>query len=237
MKKTEDEPRKNFRRLNMVIGLIGGIGSGKSVVSSYLEDRYDFKLLRADDIAKEMEKPGHQIYYKLTEAFGEGILVKKESFSEVKVPDKPGEKETESLKERPIDKETFSRIIYTDKEALKKANDIIHPYVWQYIGSRISAHGRFVIETALPDKKFPAMCDTVWYICADKKIRLERLVTYRFLSEEKITNIMGNQLEDEEFRVLSDEVILNNGRRDDLLHKVDELIRLLPENAGIRNFF
>lgn len=190
----------------MIIGLIGGVGSGKSTVSNYLETKYGFIILEADTIVKEMEKPGHKLYKSLVDCFGEDILISG------KAPD------------RPIDKERFSALIYRDREAMKKTNSIIHPVAWAYIESQTKTPGKFVVETALPDENFPERCDIVWYIYADQKIRIKRLMARRGYSAEKSLSIINNQLKSDEFKALSDRVIDNSKTPDDLIAQVDKLM-------------
>lgn len=190
----------------MIIGLIGGIGSGKSTISAYLEDKYNFTVLRADDIVKEMEKPGGRLYDKLVKAFGERILCEGEGA------------------DRPIDREAFAKLIYRDKAILKKVNEIIHPAAWEVIAVKTRGEGNYVVETALPDKDFPSRCDEVWYVYADKRVRIERLVKSRAYSREKCINIIKNQLNEKEFLALSDKMIDNSGSILDSFKKIDKLM-------------
>lgn len=189
----------------MIIGLIGGIGSGKSTVSAYLKSKYKFTILIADDIVKDMEKPGHRLYEKLVDAFGERIL-------------------TGGDTGRPIDRAAFADIIYYDKAALNRANAIIHPVAWKYIAQKTALPGDYVVETALPDKVFPDRCDTVWYVWADKKTRIQRLMVSRGYSEKKCKSIIKNQLKVIEFKKLSDELIKNNGDTLSLYGQIDKIM-------------
>ena len=58
----------------MILGLIGGVGSGKSTVTKILQEEYGFKLLLTDGIAKQLELPGGSCYEAMVKALGEDIL-------------------------------------------------------------------------------------------------------------------------------------------------------------------
>ncbi len=102
----------------MIIGLIGGIGSGKSTITEVLKSEYGFELLLTDDIAKELELPGGCCYEAITDAFGTGIL-----------QNGAGSR---------IDNQKLAARIYGDQEALAKINAIVHPAVWSYVRAFIN---------------------------------------------------------------------------------------------------
>lgn len=194
----------------MVLGLIGGIGSGKSTVTKILEDRYGFIILRTDDIAKELELPGNIVYRELTDAFGTGIL------------EEPG------ITNSPIDKAKLAQVIYSDNAALLRVNAIVHPRVWQYVRNAINSCGggeNTAVETALPDAEFADICDRVWYVYADDKIRTERLMKSRGYSEAKCISIINNQRSEAEFRKLADSILDNSGSEEETAGQIEELFK------------
>lgn len=187
----------------MILGLVGGVGSGKSAVTDILKDEYGFEILYTDDIAKKLEQPGEPVYNELCRAFGTCILSE----------GKAGEY---------IDKKRFADIIYSDEEALNKAGSIIHPAVWKYVGEYIDkaagacdgADGkkgvRIAVETALPDENFKNLCDVIWYIFASEKVRTERLMQSRGYTREKCRSIIDSQKKREELYKEADERIENS---------------------------
>lgn len=195
----------------MILGIIGGIGSGKSTVTDVLKNRYGFHILRTDDMAKELELPGHIVYERLKEAFGEGILTEKDG---------------------PIDKEAFAELIYSDDNALKKANGIIHPAVWAEVGrltekckGNMLTGPHAAVETALPNDYFENLCDEIWYIHVDREMRIKRLMKDRGYTYEKCLGIISNQMSEEDFRSMADKVIDNSLQVEETIKTIGEILK------------
>ena len=230
----------------MVLGLIGGVGSGKSTVTDILKNKYGFLILKTDDIAKELERPGESVYKKLIEVFGTAILEdddgKAQSEGNYKNSLQDGlaqesqnrtkEKAEGGLELRPIDKAKFAQLIYSDNEALRKVNAIVHPAVWNYVRERIREHenevgeGAFAaVESALPDTEFEDICDKTWYIYADDETRIERLIKSRGYSKEKCISIIKSQRSVDEFKKLADHVLDNSGSEEETAGQIEELLK------------
>ena len=195
----------------MILGITGGIGSGKSTVTDVLKNRYGFHILKTDDMAKELELPGHIVYERLKEEFGEGILTQKDG---------------------PIDKEAFAALIYSDDDALEKANGIIHPAVWAEVGrltedckGNMLTGPHAAVETALPNDYFENLCDQIWYIHADREVRIKRLMEDRGYTYEKSVGIILNQMSEEAFRSMADEVIDNSLPIEETIKTIGDILR------------
>ena len=195
----------------MILGITGGIGSGKSTVTDVLKNRYGFRILKTDDMAKELELPGHIVYERLKEEFGEGILMQKDG---------------------QIDKEAFARLIYSDDDALEKANGIIHPAVWAEVGrltkdckGNMLTGPHAAVETALPNDYFENLCDKIWYIHVDRAERIKRLMEDRGYTYEKCVGIISNQMSEEAFRSMADEVIDNSLPVEETIKTIGEILR------------
>lgn len=194
----------------MIIGLIGGVGSGKSAVTDVLAEKYGFRLLLTDDMAKETELPGGAGYLALTEAFGGQILEKG-----------PGS---------PIDKQKLASLIYSDPKALETVNGLIHPIVWGLVEKTLceakeaDPDVRIAVETALPCERYRKMCDEIWFIYTDPEVRISRLQASRGYSREKCISMIANQLTDEEFTAYADYIIDNSGSREDTAERIGELL-------------
>lgn len=142
-----------------VIGVTGGVGSGKSAVLNYIEAHFDARIIKADDVGHLLMMPGQVCYEPVIQLFGEWIV-----------------KEDGSL-----DRETISKIVFEKKEILEKLNAIIHPAVKKYILREIERSKKeetefFFIEAALLiEEKYDEICDELWYIYCEKEVRMERL--------------------------------------------------------------
>ncbi|MDE7433388.1 MAG: dephospho-CoA kinase [Lachnospiraceae bacterium] len=193
----------------MIIGITGGIGTGKSTVLKILKEKYGFVVFEADKIGHELMKKGNKTYDKIVKCFGNEILDS----------------------ELAIDRKALSDIVFHDNEKLNHLNKIIHPAVICEIKSEIEKYklenknDKFVIEAALLiESGCDKICDRVWYIYADRPVRIERLIKNRGMSEKQINAVMKNQLEKEEFIKNTDYVIDNSGRIEDTDRQIKKLL-------------
>lgn len=193
-----------------VIGLTGGIGSGKSLVANILEQKYHAYLLNTDAIAKQQMEPGGASYQEVVEYFGTGILAA----------------------DRTIDRAKLAAIIFDDKEKRLKINEITHPKVLDAVKEEIQAirdKGTvpyLVVETALMiEAGYDYICDEVWYVHTPEEERRNRLKASRNYSDEKIDSIFGNQSKEEAFRAKFTKVIENVGDVEELEKQVEGLLR------------
>lgn len=179
----------------MVIGITGGVGSGKSTVVDYVVKATNADVILTDDLAKELTKPGKDSYIKVIKEFGNDIL----------------------NDDKTIDRVKLAKIVFNDDKKLKLLNECIHPYVCKYIEEYIS-HNKdklIIIESALLfETDIYNLCDETWYICASKENKIERLKASRGYSDEKIEFIMASQKDDNFFKEKSNIVIKN----DDIEH-------------------
>ena len=180
----------------MTIGITGGVGAGKSQVLTYIEANYNCKVIRADEVAHLLEEPGHKCYERIVAFLGTDIL----------------------QEDKTIDKRKMAAAIFTDEKKLIAINEILHPEVKTYILEQIQQESEkqeidflFVEAALLIEEHYDEILDEIWYIHADAEVRSKRLMESRQYSAEKIADIMGKQLSEEEFRKHCSVVIVNNG--------------------------
>ena len=191
------------------IGITGGVGSGKSELLSYIKEKYSCEIFLADDLAKELQEPGGVCYAPLIKLLGEDILDGDGSIIKTAMADK----------------------IFGDAALLEKVNGLIHPAVTAEILRRIEEAKKnreivlFFVEAALLiENGFDKICDEMWYIYADERVRRERLAHSRGYSAEKITAIMAKQLAEEEFRKNCQVVINNSGSLSESIRQIDQVL-------------
>lgn len=192
-----------------VIGLTGGIGSGKSLVANILRDKYGAYLLETDRIAKEQMEPGGVSYQEIIEYIGREIVAE----------------------DGTIDRVKLAQIIFEDKEKRLKINQITHPKVLTEV-QRIIGEMRkqeiypyLIIETALMiEAQYDFICDEIWYVFTPEDVRRSRLKESRSYSDEKIDSIFANQSKEETFRQAYSKVIENVGDIRNLEEQIDKLI-------------
>ncbi len=188
-----------------VIGITGGIASGKSTLSSYLKNKYQAYIFNADKEAKLLlhSKP---ITDKIKKAFPELLDLSKNS---------------------------ISNEVFKNEESQKKINKIIHPIISDLITQRINdkkdTNTLFVIDAALiiesgMFKKYANNGSKLILLIADKDLRLKRALGRGNLSKQTIKDRMKLQMEDNQKMKYADFVIENNSTKSKLYGIIDEII-------------
>lgn len=190
-----------------VIGITGGVGAGKSEILTYLKEHTNCRIIIADKVAHDLERRGSVCYDKIVSLLGREILAE------------DGE----------IDKGKMAARIFTDRALLSQVNEIVHPAVKEYIISAIAKErekGRYdylFIEAALLiEDGYGDIADEMWYIHTDENVRRERLKSSRGYTDEKIDNIMREQLSEEEFCGHCSVVIDNGKALTDAYRQIDK---------------
>lgn len=178
-----------------ILGITGGVGSGKSRILYDLEQEYNAYILEADKLAHELMQPGEAIYNKIIDNFGNDILAS-DGF---------------------IDRQKLGEIVFSDSHKLELLNSISHPMVKEEIKNRISEAFNegiiklFVIEAALLiEDGYKDICDEIWYIHVPKEERIKRLMLQRGYTVEKCNNIFDSQ-SSEDFYISNSDYVIENG--------------------------
>lgn len=193
----------------MILGITGGVGSGKSTVLEYLKTKYGAFIIQADLVARYIMEPGHEVYDKVVTNFPEIRL------------DENGV----------IDRSYFAGIVFHDSRKLKLLNSIVHPGVKAEIKSLIEKSRSenkdrlIVIEAALLiEDGYKEICDEIWYVFCEKEERIRRLMASRGYTREKAMDIMDSQMSDEEFKAHTDAFVDNTEDEKKTHRQIDRLI-------------
>jgi len=192
--------------MTKVIGLTGGIGSGKSTVSQYLK-KLGAVIIDADKVGHEAFQPGTDTWREVVAAFGRDILTPN------------GE----------IDRKKLGAIVFNNPQALGQLNRIMHPKMRDMMKAQIDEHRRqgvavVVLEAAiLIEANWTPLVDEVWVTRATEAAVLERLKKQRGLAEEQTLARIRSQLSDEERLKHADVVITNEGNLEEIEAKIREL--------------
>lgn len=178
-----------------IIGITGGVGSGKSRVLSYLEEMHHAVVCQLDRVACKLQRPGEVCYEKIVAHFGKEVLNGDQTINRVRL----------------------GEMVFGNKQELAVLNRMMHPAVKQYVVELIEQEAKkgtslFVLEAALLlEDNYGAICDELWYIYTDEQIRKSRLKESRGYTEEKIAAILQSQLSEEQFKEGCHKVIDNSG--------------------------
>jgi dephospho-CoA kinase len=188
-----------------VIGLTGGIGSGKSTVSRFLKE-LGAVIIDADKVGHEALKPDTEAWRQVVASFGTGIL-------------KPN---------REIDRKKLGKIVFGNPEALARLNQIMHPPMYQLVKAQIEEYRRqgvkvVVLEVPLLiEAGWTSLVDEVWVTVAPEPTVVRRLKEKVGLSEPESMARIRSQLSSPERVKHADVVIDTDCRLGELREKVKE---------------
>ena len=199
----------------MVIGLTGGIGTGKSTVSQILKDR-GFSVIDLDVISHEVIEFS-SVVEKIVQNFGREVLDEDEAGNYT------------------ISREKLGKIIFADKEKRLALNSIMHPEILKVMHKKIleckSEKNKiiFVEVQLLFEVQWEKEFDYILLVAAKRDMQVRRVLERDKRSEEEAWNIINSQMSLDEKREKSDFVIENDGNMDDLNKKVDKFLKSLEQ--------
>lgn len=198
----------------MRVGLTGGIGSGKSLVSILLAER-GAVVIDYDLMAREAVAPGTPGLAAIVERFGTGVL------------------HPDGTLNRPL----LGEVVFADDDARRDLEAITHPAIgslaWERDGAApegaVIVHDHpLLVETGIAD-----LMDFVVVVDAPEDVQLERLIRFRRMSEADARARISAQATREDRRAAADVVIDNSGSVEDLVAAVNELWTRLGGQVGI----
>ena len=186
----------------ILIGLTGGIGSGKSEVSRLLVAR-GAEIIDADLVVRELQQPGAEVYNKMVEIFGGEIIASDKS----------------------LDRAAIAAKVFSDEKLLKTLNDLIHPIVRRVMNERVESFRKtdkvVVLDIPLLVENPREGLDGVLVVDLEIEIAVARLVDQRNMKLEDARARVAKQATREQRLAIADHVIDNSGDRDSLAKKVD----------------
>ncbi|MDD5018554.1 MAG: dephospho-CoA kinase [Eubacteriales bacterium] len=188
---------------SIIIGIIGGIGSGKSAVSNYLIKRKEH-VICADKAARQVVRQGEEGSIAIRRAFGDAFF----------------------YDDGALNRKKLAEHVFGDKDMLKMLNGILHPLIIEYIwGETERLDGRaFVDAPLLIQTGMHKKVDYVWLVTADMQKRIGRVMKRDGLSHIEVKRRIDNQMSDREMTAYADEIIDNSNGIGELHQKIDGLL-------------
>jgi dephospho-CoA kinase len=188
----------------ILLGLTGGIGSGKSTVSSLLAAR-GAVIVDADAIVRELQAPGSPLLDRLAEEFGAGIIAEGGS----------------------LDRAALAAVAFTDDDALKRLNAIVHPAVGAEMARRVDAErdGDRVVVLDIPllaENPREGLCGII-VVDVPVEVAVARLVEHRGFSEADARARIASQIDREKRLAIADVVVDNSGDLVSLERQVEDV--------------
>jgi len=187
----------------LLIGLTGGIGSGKSTVSALLAAK-GAVIIDADAITRELQQPGTEVFTAMVERFGPSIVAA----------------------DGTLDRAAVADLVFNDPDALKDLTGIVHPAVGVEIARRLEAERDtdhlvvldvpLLVESGRDDMAGLVVVDV------DPEVAVSRLVEHRGMRDDDARSRMARQVSREDRLAKADLVIDNSGTPADLAAEIDE---------------
>lgn len=195
----------------LVIGLTGGIGTGKTEVSKILSG-FGAPLVYADELAHQTYIYGTQTWSKIVSEFGHQIL----------------------RANGDIDRSKLREIVFSDGLALNKLNSLVHPEVQKLITNLIQQHSEggtevlvieipLLVEAIIRDEAWTSLINEIWITDSPPEMVVERLRKRNNISMEMINETIRAQTSQSERKKYADVIIDNSGNLNDLEHTVSQI--------------
>lgn len=190
-----------------IIGLTGGIGSGKSTVARSLQE-HGFPIVDADLIAREIVEPGQPALAELAKEFGADILNADGS----------------------LDRGLLALRAFTNKDTTQRLNNITHPRInqrTQELFDEARENGAEAVIYDMPlliDKGLHKDMDATIVVHAAEHVRLERLTTKRGLDVDDVRRRINAQIDDDTRKQHADILLDNNGTEEDLTQQIAQAV-------------
>ena len=197
--------------MGKIIGITGGIASGKSTVTNFLRQQ-GFQVVDADAVVHKLQKPGGRLYQVLVQHFGHAILLENGELN------------------RPL----LASLIFSNPEeqewSKQTQGEIIREELAALRDQLAQTEAIFFMDIPLLfEQDYAAWLDETWLVYVDYDIQLERLMKRDQLSKEIAESRLATQWSLEEKKKLASHILDNNGSRDQL---VSQVVKLLEGGDG-----
>lgn len=210
-----DSGRDRLGSGQRIIGITGGIGTGKTTVSQYLERTHQLPVLDADILAREAVQPGSNVLRDLVDRYGSGIL----------------------LPDGHLNRSRLGEIIFNSPAERLWVEQRIHPYVrdrlleLMYRPPLNNAHQTPVLVLVIPllfEARMTDLVTEVWVVSCRVEQQLERLQQRDHLTIEQAYARINSQMPLEKKLAQADVILDNSSKPETLLQQVDQALNQCP---------
>ncbi|WP_129596828.1 dephospho-CoA kinase [Anaerophilus nitritogenes] len=196
-----------------VIGLTGGIATGKSTASSIIKN-LGIPVIDADLVARAIVKPKQEAFFEIVEYFGEEIV----------------------QQDGTLDRKKLGNIVFSNEDKLKKLNEITHKRIIDEITNKINMYRKLstdpviIIDAALLiEMNIGYLVNEIWLVIADEKIQIHRIMDRDGFSFEDAKKRIDAQMSTEEKKKYAHVVLDNSGSIEDLTNKIQKELKRVSE--------
>ncbi|WP_289137397.1 dephospho-CoA kinase [uncultured Brevibacillus sp.] len=196
--------------MNMILGLTGGIATGKSTVTAMLRER-GIPVIDADQIAREVVEQGKPAYEAIVRHFGRDIL----------------------LEDGQLDRKKLGEVVFSDEAERQKLNAIVHPEVRRVMRQEAEAaeeNGAPIVFMDIPllyESKLQYLVEKIVVVYAPSDMQLARMMERDELDEEQAKKRLRAQFPIDQKKLEADFLIDNSQSREETQRQVEELLTVI----------
>ena len=193
--------------MGKIIGITGGIASGKSTVTNFLRQK-GFEVVDADALVHQLQKPGGRLYQILVEHFGEKVL----------------------LEDGELNRPLLASLIFSNSEEREWSKQTQGQIIREELGSLRDKLAQtedlfFMDVPLLFEQDYASWFDETWLVYVSRDTQLDRLIKRDYLTIEDAQARLASQWPLEEKKRLASHILDNNGSREQLLSQVASLLQ------------
>lgn len=197
-----------------IIGITGGIASGKSTVTNYLRQK-GYQVIDADQVVHELQAKGGKLYQALVSWLGSAIL------------NEAGE----------LDRPKLSQLIFSSQENLAKSSQLQNDIIRQELANRRDQLAKteetfFMDIPLLFEQDYADWFDEVWLVYVNPETQIKRLKARNGYSQEETQQRLASQMKLEDKVPYADFVIKNDGNLEELIEQIDKKLRRLRNDES-----
>ncbi len=188
----------------IIIGLSGGIASGKTTVANLFNEHFGIDIVDADIVAREVVALGSEGLKQITEHFGEVIL----------------------LEDGTLNRAKLRELIFSDPDQKQWLNDLLHPMIRDKIDSdlsKVTSPYGLLVAPLLVENQMQGMTDRVLIVDVPTEVQIERTMSRDNVSREQVASILKSQASREQRLAVADDVIKNHTKNQELLPQITDL--------------
>ena len=188
----------------IIIGLSGGIASGKTTVANLFNEHFNIDIVDADIVAREVVAVGSDGLKQITDHFGETIL----------------------LEDGSLNRSKLRELIFSDPTEKQWLNDLLHPMIRNKIDSdlsKVTSPYGLLVAPLLVENQMQSMADRVLIVDVPTEVQIERTMSRDNVSKEQVTAILKSQASREQRLAVADDVIKNHTKNQELLPQITDL--------------
>ncbi|MCR9346380.1 dephospho-CoA kinase [Vibrio alginolyticus] len=188
----------------LVIGLTGGIASGKTTVANLFKQQFKIDIVDADIVAREVVEPGTPGLNAIIEHFGHDIVREDQTLDRAKLREK----------------------IFSNSDEKAWLNALLHPIIREKMIEdlqQVTSEYALLVVPLLVENKLDSLCDRVLVVDVEPNTQISRTMKRDNVSEDQVRAILASQASREQRLALADDVVKNNPSDLDLLLQITDL--------------